>query len=1190
MAGSLWADPPPVLFPLSGLPPNTLRCAAMAETARGWVVATAEGVLCQRGEGWVLERVPGVSEVTVVVPWRAGFLAAGRGFCQTFDGQGWQALALDDEIYTGISFEGAAFLSGRKGVYRVPENSGTECVLPSSLAESNVYLHIIRGDLYAFTVDRGVLVWRKAAFQVAEHMDWAKDASVVSVQDCGEGRLFAATTKGLFAIDGARATSICPNQFAKILDHKVVAAFLFGDQVIAIMYHGGVAAISVPRDDLDWRVTKYDLGGSPYFARVYLGGLIVGHSSGISVLHDLQRFSATALPQGDLLFVAPLSDGLRIGSTTGVATASGKRAISYQDMVRVDTIRSLAETKDGKVAKGHFGKLDLGGKMIELGGREVSAIAVTPKGRVAIMQPHGVSRLADDGTPQLLRIDALPTSLSADGDCFVVGTSQGALTFSADGAMQTRFGHGMTKVFPVGERTVAVDSDGEVFSGQGLRLSRTPPGEAVGAAEWRGQLYILTRLNDGGDWLGRIDLEKKSWVPLDVPLPPSPRSLVVERDQLIVVTPQTLFAINAADALPPPPLALKFSHKDGRPMADNASLSANENDLEIRFPSNRLGGWRNPAYRIRVNDGPWEPVTADRMEVPRLSWGRNRIAVSASWAGLAASTEWPVYHARPWWATWPMASVYGLAGAATILGLVRGRTRMLANRAAKLDRMVSARTAELVQRTTELKKANQAKDEFLSSISHEIRNPLNGICGLADLTARSENLSPKERMRLQVLLGCTSQLRTLLDDVLDFRRIESGQIALKEEPFDAVVAVRDAAVMVDYEFNRCTLHSHKADGWLLGDVGKIRQIVINLVSNALKYGVPPRATIEVETKPLDTGKIRYTITVGNTGPTIPPAELDRIFESFIRGSDAVARKIAGAGVGLAISKRLADAMGGQLTVQSQDGQTRFTLTVELAPAPASPDENGPVEEETDDVEYKGRALVVDDDQFNLDVIQPMLEDMGYMVESSTSANLALKYAQNAKSYALVLTDLSMPEMSGLEFAQQLRKALVSVGPIIAVSAFSTQEKRDTAKAAGIDGYVVKPVSRAKLEQAIASINGSSGFGPAEAKIRDELGAFKYLKEYKHLAPFIEHLPQQWGEISRHLNDETNALDDVAAQKVHAVIGLVGWAYNQELSESVLALEKAVRRSDRAAVRALVVQIEATVPNLIARARAVLEGN
>jgi len=443
--------------------------------------------------------VPGVSEVTTVVPWTDGFLAAGRSFCQIFEGGRWRAVALDDEIYAGLTFEGAAFLSGRKGIYRLSTGEQAKKVFSSHLADNNIYLHVVRGNLYAFSVDHGALIWNRTIFQAANQMDWAKNVSAISIQDCGDGRLFAATTQGLFLLNGEQATPICPNLFPRILSHNLVAAFRFEDQVISAMYYGGVAATSIPRDELDWRVIPDGLGGNPYFAREYQGGLLVGHSSGVAVLHDPRRFSATTLPKGDLLFVAALSDGLRIGSTNGIAFTSEKKPISYREKERVDIVRSLAETPDGKILTGYVGKIDVGGKTIELGGREITAIAVTPTGQIAIMQPHGVSLLKNQETPELLPLDALPSSLVASEDGFVVGTAEGAVGLSETGAIQTPFGHGMTKVFAAGGQTLAVDAEGDIFLGHGNWFGRMPPGEAVGAVEWRGQIYVLTHLNDGTD-------------------------------------------------------------------------------------------------------------------------------------------------------------------------------------------------------------------------------------------------------------------------------------------------------------------------------------------------------------------------------------------------------------------------------------------------------------------------------------------------------------------------------------------------------------------------------------------------------------------------------------------------------------------------------------------------------------------
>jgi len=1103
----------------------------------------------------MMVRVPGGSEAAVVVPWADTFLAAGRGFCNAYTARGWQSLALNDEIYAGVAFEESAFLSGRHGIYRVSREGNVELIL-SATAERNIYLHVIGKRLYAFAVDRGPHLWTGSKFEPAENMEWANNVTVVSVQEIDHGRLFAVTSDGMIMVEGRKTFLVCANQFKKILRGNVVNGTLFGDHLIATMYYGGLVSISISSGEVEWQLDRDAIGGNVYFAHEYRGGLLIGHSGGIYVFHEPDHVQVSPMPAGDVLFVAGLTDGVRVGLTTGIFSNSGEPILKSNQAHR-DPVYSMAESGVGELISGYYGKIEIDGKVLPLDGREVSAIAVSQSGKIAAMQPHGMSLISENKAPRLLPIESFTTSLVAYRDEFLVGTSNGIVRLSAEGIPLARFGHGISKVFSSESSVVGIDADGQIFDAFGRVLGTTPPAETMGAVEWRGNLHLLVRLADGTNWLGKVDPKTKKWQALDVPLPDSPRALAVEGKSLLVIAPETVFSIKSAEPLPAPSLNIKLLHVDGRSLDGRNLLAPSEGSVEMRFPTPRLGGWKNPQYEIRVGDGPWESVTQGVIQVPRLTWGQNKIEVRAAWAGLRASTVFNVQRAWPWWAGFPMLMVYLLALVGVSYGAIRWRTRALESRARKLSRMVDERTAELL-------KAQQAREEFFSTVSHEIRNPLNGVVGLCEILNEAPQgaVAPRERMFVRTLRDCADQLRTILDDVLDFTRIDRGEIQFNEEVFDVRSAIEGAVRTVDVSLERCTVEAARVEGWLLGDVGKVRQIVINLVTNALKYGVPSAAKVIGATEMQANGKVRLTVSVFNTGHTIPEAEVMRIFEGFTRGRDALARRIPGSGIGLAVSKRFATAMGGNLTVTSRDGLTQFTFVIELVPgvAPRLSEKRSPSKK------TGSKALAIEDEPYNRLVLGSILEQLGYEVDWAADGGTALRKAQ-ASAYDLVLTDFMLPDIDGATLARKLLAIMREPKPpIIAVTAYSTPEKIAEAKAAGITGYVVKPVSLRKIESAIMSSTPVVQIHKTHTPTNPGHCDFSTLMSLSNgrqlIAEYGPGLISSWNAILKLIEIDPFPGDDVARAS-HALRSRLFAVNAEDVAEQVEVLEAAARRGDRA---------------------------
>lgn len=356
--------------------------------------------------------------------------------------------------------------------------------------------------------------------------------------------------------------------------------------------------------------------------------------------------------------------------------------------------------------------------------------------------------------------------------------------------------------------------------------------------------------------------------------------------------------------------------------------------------------------------------------------------------------------------------------------------------------------------------ANVAKSQFLANMSHEIRTPLNGVLGLSTLLARTE-LSGKQAKYLEAIESSGQALRALVDDLLDISRIEAGQLDLRAEPFDPSNAINGAldAVRAKAEAKALSLHLTNQlppDTELIGDAARLTQIVLNLVSNAVKF--TERGAVDVDADFDDAGALR--IAVRDTGIGIPPGALDQIFERFSQVDSSSTRAHDGAGLGLAISRELARAMGGDITVTSVVGEgSVFTLTALLpiarravAAAPAV------AVELQDDAPPPRSVLIVEDNPVNRDVLRALLEEADIPVEIAQDGVEALNRLADDPEIGLVLLDLQMPRLSGEGVLAHMRRdsERLRAMPVLVVTANARQDAADRVRMLGADGFVTKP--------------------------------------------------------------------------------------------------------------------------------------
>ncbi|AWN52769.1 PAS-domain containing protein [Methylobacterium sp. 17Sr1-1] len=372
---------------------------------------------------------------------------------------------------------------------------------------------------------------------------------------------------------------------------------------------------------------------------------------------------------------------------------------------------------------------------------------------------------------------------------------------------------------------------------------------------------------------------------------------------------------------------------------------------------------------------------------------------------------------------------------------------------------IAQRQAEIAQRQAEA--ASAAKTEFLATMSHEIRTPLNGVIGYAELLVRAGDLSPVQGRSAARIQEAGQALLTVVNDVLDFSKIEAGQIDLDPQPFGPA-ALADGAVSIvrtAADAKRLALGVETAPDLaprLVGDPDRLRQVLLNLVNNAIKFTPAGRVTLHLASAPLTCGRHALRVAVSDTGIGIPADRLGQLFQRFSQVDGSIRRRFGGTGLGLAISRQLVEAMGGTIGVESRPGAgSTFWFTVPLAAAA----EDDPARERPPlaPLARPAKVLLVEDSPINQDIARAILERRGHAVSVAGDGAEAVSALQ-AGGYDVVLMDVQMPGMDGLTATRHIR-ALGSPAsrlPIVALTANVLPQQVAQFRAAGMDDHVGKP--------------------------------------------------------------------------------------------------------------------------------------
>ncbi len=402
------------------------------------------------------------------------------------------------------------------------------------------------------------------------------------------------------------------------------------------------------------------------------------------------------------------------------------------------------------------------------------------------------------------------------------------------------------------------------------------------------------------------------------------------------------------------------------------------------------------------------------------------------------------------------------------------------------------RAALLAAAKEQAEAASRTKSEFLANMSHEIRTPLNGIVTILQLMTAS-GLTEEQAGQARMALAASRRLTRLLSDILDISRVEAGKMAIVQAPFNlrrAMAEVRELLLPAgDPPGVACTVSVDEAvPEIVVGDVARFQQILTNLLGNALKFTASGTVAVTAVAQPdTPTGHPRVLFSVADSGVGIPQDKLDSLFTPFTQVVQGYRRDHQGAGLGLAICKRLVGLMGGAIGIESEFGQgavVHFSLTFGL-PSEVLPQPTGP--RPSLSVPYGLKLLLAEDEALSRLAIQGMLHREGHEVSLADNGRAALELAAR-ESFDLVLLDVQMPVMDGLEAARRLRSGEAgpeAAGwPLVAMTAYAMEGDKQRILAAGMDGYVTKPVDLGELLAVIAQVVSNrkrSGAGPGAAE-------------------------------------------------------------------------------------------------------------
>ncbi len=450
--------------------------------------------------------------------------------------------------------------------------------------------------------------------------------------------------------------------------------------------------------------------------------------------------------------------------------------------------------------------------------------------------------------------------------------------------------------------------------------------------------------------------------------------------------------------------------------------------------------------------------------------------------------------------------------------------------------------------------AVKAKQQFLSNMSHEIRTPMNAIIGFTKVLMKTE-LSAKQKEYLNAIKLSGDALIVLINDILDLAKVDAGKMTFEQTPFKMALSISAMLHLFETKIQEKNLtlvkeYDKNIPDVLVGDPVRLHQIIMNLVSNAVKFTAKGKITVSVQLLEEDDKKASIQFSVTDTGIGIPENKLERIFENFQQASSGTSRLYGGTGLGLAIVKQLVESQDGIITVQSKVGVgSTFSFRLDFKKTTEN------AESESDIIELKSepnelKILVVEDIILNQLLMKTLLDDFGFERDVADNGKIAIEMMRK-KNYDLILMDLQMPEMNGFEATDYIRNVLNSKIPIIALTADVTTVDLAKCKAVGMNDYIAKPVDERILYSKIVSLIMKNNGQETEEKqdiVKDKCIDLGYLNQrtkshpklmMEMISAYLEQTPPLILAMKQSLKDKNWDLMYASAHKMIPSFSIMG---------------------------------------------------